>query len=1315
MLSSAERAQLAARLRRGRVPQPVGIPPRQPGGAVPVSFGQEQLWFIDQFAPGSVTYNIVGGLRMRGPLDVAALGRAVDALLGRHEALRTRIVTDGESRPVQAVDPPASGGLAVVECAGEDELWRLAAAEAARPFVLADGPLFRCRLGKLADDEHVLIVVVHHIVFDGWSFGVLQRELAALYEAEHTGQPAALPPMPIQFGDYASWERERLRGASLDKLVEYWREALSGAPTLALRTDRPRPVMERHVGAVERIDIDLDLLANLRTLSRAHDTTLFVTLLAALQVLLHRYTGQDDVIVGTVSANRSRPELAPLIGFLVNALPIRTVLKGDPTFAEVIEQVRDTTVAAYAHQELPFAKLVDALHLDRDTSRAPVFQVSFTQAEVGGDPVTGAGVEFTFSDGNLRPGTAKFDLALFAGTSDREFHVLAEYATDLFDAATIQRLLRHYANLLRAAAADPTQAVSRLSLLDKDELHRELVEWNDTAAVHRESCLHEAFERQAARTPEALAATFGAESIGYGELNAHANQLARRLRQLGVGPEILVGICMQPSLRRLIALLAVLKAGSGYVPLDPDLPAERLAFMMDDANCLVVTVDSDSRAAVAGTSETLLDVTADWPSALPVENVDSEVTPANVAYVIYTSGSTGQPKGVVVEHRNIDKLIAGALSIWKLAPAEPVLQFASLTFDVSVLDMFVALYSGATVVLTGRETRMSPPRLAELMRRRRVSWACLPPAVAGLLDGDFPALRTLVTAGEELPPEVLRKWLRPGLRLYNGYGPTETAVLATVAELDGTIVPPPIGRPAPNYRAYVLDARLNAVPMGVAGELHVGGPGVARGYLNRPELTAERFIDDPFRPGERLYKTGDLVCRLPDGQLQFLGRIDGQVKIHGQRIELGEVEAALVSHVAVAQAVVTVSAARQLIGYVRLESGTTTAPAELREHTARWLPSYMVPAQVVVVDEFPLNSSGKIDKRALPSPEPEPLTTFAAPRTLTEAGLTDIYADLLGRKGIGADDGFFDLGGNSLQVMQLVSRIRTGLGVDLGVSAVFLAPSPRQLARQVEAQRAAARPQTRSPLVPLSDRLDDPQLFLVHAIGGTVFHYLPLARELADGFAVCGIEAPGLHDTSGALATMSELADRHVDEIRARQPHGPYRIAGWSLGGLLAFEIARRLEASGAEVAVLALLDAPHPFGTEPLASEMDGAFVADAARTLGWPPDELPGADVDQVSWLCDQLGGGDEVRAQVTRRFAVFEAHRSALVGYTPAGTVATNVLLVGAKTSPNAAHQSRWLARFAGSVSTVTIDADHYTLLQPPRVDEVATALLKTLGDG
>jgi amino acid adenylation domain-containing protein len=1014
----------------------------------PLSLAQEQLWFIDEFHHGLPAHNVPYLIRLRGDLDVSALERALTALIARHEPLRTRLVAGQDGHPVQVIDPPEPVKLDVENILPE-RLREEADAESLRPFHLAEDHPLRTRLLHLADRDHVLLTVAHLTAFDDWSLRVLLSDLTTLYRAETAaaeagGQPCALPELPVRFADLAAAERERLQGPTRKALEDHWRGALAGLETSRFPADHPRPRLADHTGAVETALIYPAVLSRLRGLSRDAGTALPVTLLAALQVLLHRYTGQTDLITGAlIGPERGNPEL---IAFLERTLPVRADASGDPTFAELLTRVHAALADARAHQHLPFAAIVEALPIERDPGSFPVFQTGFTYTEP---------VPETINIYAERPGlrASVLDLRFLAEPRPDGLFLEASYTPALFDAATVRRLLGNLAVLLAGAVADPQARLSRLPLLTPAELQAELRDWNNTAADLPVQCIHEGFQDRVAAAPAAIAAEYEGTQVSYADLDRWATQVAARLRALGVGPEVLVGVCMRTGLARLAALLGVWQAGGGYVPLDPALPPDRLSFMIADTGMAAIVTDKPSAASVPATDGVAVLPLDDEPEPGQPQAVPATAKPDNVAYVIYTSGSTGQPKGVLVEHRQAINFLHGMARHWRIGPDSAVLGFAAFTFDVSVMDMFMPLLGGARLVLAAPQTLHSPPRLAALIRDRHVTFACLPPAVLNLLRGEkFPELRTLLSAGEELSSELLRAWQHDGLEIYNGYGPTEASIGSTFAKLEpSTPLPPPIGRPKPNYQAYVLDPHLNPVPVGVTGELHIGGAGVARGYLNRPELTQERFIPDPFRPGQRLYKTGDLVRRRPDGTIVFAGRIDNQVKIRGLRVEPGEIEAALVAHPGIAQAVVTVvtapSGEKQLVGYLRPSGDAAPEISEIRQHLARTLPAYMIPTHLIPLAELPLTAHKKIDKAALPPPDSVGTRAQRVPpRTALEAVLTDLYATVLGTQQVGVTDGFFDAGGSSLQAMQLVTQLRTVLDADLDVAAVFLTPTPRQLA-----------------------------------------------------------------------------------------------------------------------------------------------------------------------------------------------------------------------------------------------------------------------------
>ncbi|HEX9624111.1 MAG TPA: amino acid adenylation domain-containing protein [Streptosporangiaceae bacterium] len=1041
----------------------------------PVTSNQQQLWFIDEFHHGLPAHNLAYQISVNGQLDLAAFRRALDGLTTRHAVLRTRFPARSDGRPAAVIDPPGPLKCELVDFAGlnpsvtADKLARLAHTESVRPFLLATQWPVRISLIHLSRRQHVILLVVHQLAFDDASIGVLLRDLTTLYEAEAAGRASAeLPKLAVTFADYARTEPERLTSPALTR---FWTDTLAGFGVSRFPTDRPRPLLASHNGAAEPVTISPDTLDGLRQLADQADVTLPTVLLSAVKALLFRYTAQTDLVVGTAVANRDRPELAALIGFVENTLAIRSDVTDNPPFTELIARVAAALDGARAHQDLPFARIVDALHVERDTGRFPVFQ-TWLRCREPDERLTAGGV--TFQAEPVPVPASRYDLGLDATPGPDGLHITATYPPALFDAQTVHRLLGHLEVLLRGVLVTPAARLSQLPVLTDTELHREMIEWNDTAREFPQICIHTGFERRAARTPAAIAAEYGSQQISYADLNRRADQIARLLRSRGVGPEVLVGVCMKTGLTRLAALLGVWKAGGGYVPLDSGLPAGRLGYMIADTEMAVILTDNlsvESLPQVSAPVLSLVDAELDQQDPGPeadelIENPavgvagakasTATASPSNVAYVIYTSGSTGQPKGVVVEHRHAINFLHGMIEAWKITPSSAVLSFAAYTFDVSVMDMFMPLLAGAKVVLAPPETLHSPPRLAALIRSSKVTFACLPPAVLSLLTSEeFPDLHTLLSAGEELTSELLRAWMRNGggtLEFYNGYGPTEAAIGSLFMKLEpDTQLPPPIGRPKPNYQAYILDEHLNPVPVGVTGELHVGGAGVSRGYLNHPELTKDRFVGDPFRPGDRLYKTGDLARRRPDGTVVFAGRIDDQVKINGLRVELGEIETALLSHPDVGQAVVVVTTdqggARQLTGYLRAEPGTTPQVADLRTHLARSLPGYMIPTYLITLDKLPLTTNGKIDKAALPAPETVAVRAEPVPpRTLIETMLVDLYATVLGNAQIGAADSFFDAGGNSLQALQLIAQLYSTLAVDLDVSAVFLAPTPQQLA-----------------------------------------------------------------------------------------------------------------------------------------------------------------------------------------------------------------------------------------------------------------------------
>ncbi|HEV2754810.1 MAG TPA: amino acid adenylation domain-containing protein, partial [Actinomycetota bacterium] len=1054
-LSPEKRALIEERLKgRGRTRKAETIPARPPGASSPLSFAQQRLWFLHQLDPESPQYNIFQALRVRGALDVEALDRALSDVVARHESLRTTFPTvDGE--PFQVVHAPAPVTIDVTELDYLDgdkrelEARRVAAAEATRPFDLENGPLLRARALRLDHDDHVVVLAMHHIVSDGWSTAVFTRELSALYNAHRTGERAPLPELPIQYADFAAWQRQRLSGDALRRQLDYWRDRLAGlAPVLELPTDHPRPPVRSGRGGRVPFTIGGDTLAAVGAVAKAQDATLFIALTAAFQALLSRYSGSDDVAVGTPVAGRTRPEVEGLIGFFVNTLVLRTDLSGDPTFRELVGRVRDVALGAYAHQDVPFEKLVEELHPERSLSHTPLFQVMFSLQRIGSDHVLRLG-DAELEGFPLQGTTARFDLTLNLIEDGNGATGVVEYNADLFDPATIERLVGHLTNLLEAVAADPDRPLSEVDVMSASERHHVVAELNRTPGEYPIGCIHDLFAARALETPDALAVVAGGDELTYRELDERANHLAHRLAGVGVGRGVPVGVCLGRGADLVVALLAVLKAGGIYVPLDPDYPVDRLAFVLRDVAAPAVVTTSELAARLDTAAElVLLDADRDVISARPAIQPAPATTPHDLAYVIYTSGSTGTPKGVGVTHANVTRLFAATAADFGFDESDVWTLFHSAAFDFSVWELWGALLSGGRVVVVPKLVARSPDAFVQLVRDQGVTVLSQTPsafrqfirAESESESLDLP-LRVVVFGGEALDPTSLRPWIeRHGVvrpRLVNMYGITETTVHVTLHELtpeDAESPGSPIGRPIPDLRVYVLDPFGNPVPLGVPGELYVGGAGVARGYVNRPALTAERFVPDPFSgvPGARLYRTGDRARYLADGNIEFLGRVDHQVKIRGFRIEPGEIEACLVVHEAVRDAVVVArsdAGDKRLVAYVVGDVATTS---ELRSHVSRSLPDYMVPAHFVVLDELPLTPNGKLDRAALLAPEgrPEVEAPYAPARTPAEEVLAAIWCEVLGLERVGVHDNFFELGGDSILSIQIVARANAaGLGL----------------------------------------------------------------------------------------------------------------------------------------------------------------------------------------------------------------------------------------------------------------------------------------------
>jgi len=1063
---------------------------------LPLSFAQERLWFVEQLEPGVPFNNIPIAIRIEGALNTDALEKSASEIIRRHLALRSVFNKNANGSPVASIARAREIKIPVIDLSAmtgerrEIEAQRIMAEQARRAFDLAQSPLLRIELLRLDDQEHLLLLTTHHIACDGWSLGILYRELAALYDAFLQGRPSPLPELEGDYAGFAQWQRGQLQGDILEKQLVFWRQQLAGAQTtLELPTDRPRPPVQTYRGAIKHFALPEELSAGLGQLSLRHDVTLFMVLLAALQILLRRYSGQEDILIGSPVAGRTRVETEPLIGFFLNTLVLRGDLSGDPTFHELLKRIRKVAVDAYAHQELPFEKLVDALQPARDLSRSPLFQVMFVLQNEPLRPLELTGLKLTPQP--LHSGTAKFDLMLSMEEHAGGLRGFIEYNADLFDEASITRLLGNFQTLLEGVVSNPEQRLSQLPLLTEAEQKQILINWNDTGAdFAKEKLVHQLFEEQSEKTPDAAAIVFGDVQLTYRELDERANRLAGELQNLGVGPDVRVGICVTRSLEMMVGLLGILKAGGAYVPLDPTYPKERLTFMLKDSQAPVLLTQTslcDHLKLQSSNLQVLCvdEVPHEMRTRTKDENKDelthtSRLTPhasqpsTTLAYVIYTSGSTGQPKGVMVTHRNVVNFFAGMDCVLGTRPGV-WLAVTSISFDISVLELFWTLARGFKVIIQPDEENVSAINARQGNFKKTIGqWRSVPeqilqhsvthmqctPSLARTLvlaPASLEAMRRLdklLLGGEALPVSLARQ-LRETMRgeLINMYGPTETTIWSAVHRVDVIGNSIPIGRPIANTQIYILDRGRQPVPAGVPGEIFVGGEGVARGYLNRPELTAKKFTGSPFNANARLYRTGDLGRFRADGTIEFLGRMDNQVKIRGHRIELGEIELAFSHHPAVREIVVvaheTAPGDTRLVAYVVAVPGKKPTATELRRFVQDNLPAAMTPSVFVLLDSLPLTPNGKINRQALPAPEnqrPELETAYVAPRDHLEKSIAKIWQDLLQVEKAGLQDNFFDLGGNSLLVVQAQVRLRDALGFELPVVKLFQHPTIRSLA-----------------------------------------------------------------------------------------------------------------------------------------------------------------------------------------------------------------------------------------------------------------------------
>ncbi|WP_186122521.1 non-ribosomal peptide synthetase [Burkholderia gladioli] len=1167
---------------------------------LPLSFAQQRMMFLSGFDGASTIYHVPLVLRIDGKLDISALRRALDTLWARHEALRTVFLdTSGTGEGAHAELLPADDGMPWREDdlssrldASQDEWLRLCEEEATQAFDLARGPLVRARLVRLAANEHTLMLTLHHIICDGWSLAVLVKELGALYRAVTEERPEPLGALTIQYPDYVSWQRQWFGAERLEREAAYWKTTLAGIPTLLdLPTDHPRPAQQQFDAARLPIELDSILTQDLRRLAARRGTTVFAVVTAAWAAVLGRLAGQEDIVIGTPVANRSKPELEAVVGLFVNTLALRIDLSGMPSVGQLLDRVQSTIVAAQDHQDLPFEQVVEIVKPQRRLAHTSIFQVMISWQNTDMRTIELPDLAFTPVGGAFD--RAKFDLELDLLDDGQVISGALRYATALFEEASIARHCAYLIAALRAMVRDEEQPIERIDLLDADERRLLLQTWNATEADYpRHRCVHELVEDRAGHMPEAIALVAGDEQLSYGELNARANQLARYLVKLGVGPDIPVAVCVERSVAMVVALLAVFKAGGAYLSIDPAYSSARLAHILDDAAPPVMLVDAFGREALGETrlaKHVMVDLSV---SSAPWDELASDNLPprslgldsSHLAYVIYTSGSTGTPKGVMVEHRQLSNLVTWHIDRFELRAGSRVPATASLAFDASVWELWPVLCAGASLLLPPPGLSSDAAALLNWWRQQSMDCAFLvtPLALLAMQSELPPGLKSLLIGGDRVTS--LPSGLPPSLRIVNNYGPTETTVVATSGELEpsaGDTVYP-IGKPIANTRIYLLDEHQALVPLGAVGELYIGGAGVARGYLNRPDLTAQRFLADPFARAEgdaeaRMYRTGDLARYQPDGNIVFLGRNDEQVKVRGFRVEPGEIEAQLATHEAVREAIVIArqdpASNARLLAYVSLQDAAPCAELvrDLREHLAARLPEYMVPAAFVVLDALPLTPNGKVDRRALPEPDDEAFAQaqYEAPQGETEQTIAALWAELLGVERVGRHDNFFALGGHSLLATRMLARLRESFGHDVSIRTLFEAPTVSQLAPRVH---TAVQSDALAMLLPIRTLGSKPPLFCIHPAGGFSWPYAGLAHHLPDR-PLYGLQARALAEADEQVESIEEMALDYVRQIRGVQPSGPYHLLGWSLGCHIAHAIATQLQLAGESVALLAMLD----------------------------------------------------------------------------------------------------------------------------------------------
>ncbi|MEH2072616.1 MAG: amino acid adenylation domain-containing protein [Nostoc sp.] len=1323
------------------------IPKRQITESIPLSFSQQRLWFIDQLYHGSSFYNIPIVFQIKGQLSITALEQSLNKILQRHEVWRTTFkLVNGE--PIQEIVPQLTWDLPIINLehlSGKDwegEVKQLVAKEATKPFNLAKGLLVRAILLRLSEEEHVLLVTMHHIITDGWSCGVFLRELSTLYAAFSTNQPSPLPELPIQYADFTIWQRDRIQGKFLATQLNYWKQQLKGElPVLQLPTDYLRPHVTTFTGAKQYFTFSKALTDALRQLSQQADATLFMSLLAAFNILLYRYTDQEDILIGSPIANRNRTELEGMLGLFVNTLVLRNNLSGNPSFYELLHRVREVTLDAYAHQDLPFEMLVEELQPERDLSRNPLYEVMFVlqNSPVSVQEVSG----LTLRTLDFDSGTAQLDIFLSMFESQEGLTGCLEYNTNIFDSTTISQFICHFQTLLESIIANPEQHICELSLLTAFDREQLLFKFNQTIADYQDVPLHQLFEHQVELTPDFLALIHQSQELTYRQLNHRANQLAHYLEKQGVTTETLVAICLERSLDMVVGILAVLKAGGAYIPLDPSYPVERLSFMLSDSQASILISQQEilEKLLLSSAKTVCLDIHKDKIAQESQENPISKSQADNLAYIIYTSGSTGTPKGVLGTHRGT---LNGLHWLWKtypFTPEEVCCQKTAISFVDSVWEIFAPLLQGIPTVIISNQTLLDPQLFIEALAHYQVTRIILVPSLLHLfldnyhyLTKKLSQLKLWITSGEALSTNLAKTFreLMPFAKLINLYGSSEVSANTTYYDsslLQDQANSVPIGRPIDNTQIYVLNRHLQLTPVGVVGELYVGGDGLARGYLHRPELTQERFIDNPFIKGTKLYKTGDLARYLIDGNLEYLGRRDEQVKIRGFRVELGEIATAIAQHPDVQESVVIASNDTQenqrLIAYVVTDKQDIAA--QLLPDLQQKLPSYMLPSAFVVLNALPLTPNGKVDKRSLTINQvirPNTTQSFVAPRNFTELSLVKLWEKLLDTNPIGVTDNFFDLGGHSFLAVRLIAQIHDRFEHNLTLSTLFENPTIEKLAAIVS---QPSRYSSNSPLVAINSNGDKIPFFCMHGAGGGINNYFILSRRLGEDYPFYALEHNPEQDLP-EIISVEETATRYLKEIRRVQPNGPYLLGGHCYGGVIAFEMAQQLQKQGQTVGLLVIIDTILSEIRIESTKDDDAKFLLRMAESIktnnnidfSIPFEELRVLSLNEQFHLVNQKANfifSDTEVEDFFHYYKLFKAHVQAMRNYIPQ-VYSQSITLFRAKEeiihdfdNPEWSTDDPllgWGKYYSQPIQVIEVPGDHFSIFVDPHIQELAKHL-------